>query len=237
MENHISVQLIQFGRSILLGIALGLLYDLFRAFRLRHSRAAGLWDVLYCLTALTFVFLFLLRCTEGQLRFYMLLGIAGGGGLHFCCFSRILRPLWDFWVENLTVYVRILSIPERLSVRFCNFFSRRCKYLFYFAGKCYTIKKTGGFSGSVIHKRGGGHGAQTEKEKNKGRVLYETPASAPAGSSELAVAQSADRTAGRQNPPGETSRAGRRKKAGKPNSSGGNRLQRKQRRNGANRKK
>ena len=37
MENYISSQLLVFGQSILLGLSVGLLYDLLRAFRLRLS--------------------------------------------------------------------------------------------------------------------------------------------------------------------------------------------------------
>ena len=44
MENHISQQLLVFVQSILLGLAIGSLYDLLRPFRLRLPRVAPLLD-------------------------------------------------------------------------------------------------------------------------------------------------------------------------------------------------
>ena len=50
MESTVSQQLLAFGWSILLGLAVGLLYDLLRPFRLRLPRLTAVLDLLYCLT-------------------------------------------------------------------------------------------------------------------------------------------------------------------------------------------
>ena len=44
MTNEISHQLLVFGQSILLGLSIGLLYDLLRPFRLRLPRLTGLLE-------------------------------------------------------------------------------------------------------------------------------------------------------------------------------------------------
>ena len=94
MKNEISVQLLTFGQSILLGGGIALLYDLLRPLRLRHPRLTWLTDGAYCLTALLTVFLFLLRRVEGVPRLYVLLGLLGGGMLFFGLLSALLRPVW-----------------------------------------------------------------------------------------------------------------------------------------------
>lgn len=165
MENHISAQLALFGQSVLLGLAAGFLYDLLRAFRMRRRELTWLLDLLYCFLTLTAAFLFLLRCGEGELRLYALLGAAGGGIIYFGTLSEWFRSIWRFWVENLTVFLRILFLPGLWLIKLCTFFRKMCKNLFYFTEKCYTMRKiTGGFNRPVFRK-GGGKRGQAHKEK------------------------------------------------------------------------
>ena len=118
MRNHISVQLVIFGQSVLLGMGTALLYDLLRPLRLRHPRLTFLTDGAYCAVALTAIFLFLLRQVEGVLRLYVLLGLAGGGTLHFTLLSPVLRPVWDFWADTLSLCFHLMAVPVRRMVRF-----------------------------------------------------------------------------------------------------------------------
>ena len=60
MENHISQQLLVFVQSILLGLAIGSLYDLLRPFRLRLPRVAPLLDGVYALAVGAGCFRFIL---------------------------------------------------------------------------------------------------------------------------------------------------------------------------------
>ena len=78
MEIYISQQLQLFGQSILLGAAAGLLYDLLRALRQRCPRVTGLLDAVYCAALCCALFFFTLRCSDGLLRGYVLLGALGG---------------------------------------------------------------------------------------------------------------------------------------------------------------
>ena len=142
MENHISAQLVMFGQSILLGLAVGLLYDLLRPVRLRVPWLAGFLDSLYCLAAAAAVFLFTIRQAEGQLRLYVLLGILGGGALFFGLFSAPLRPVWDFWADAAGDLLRLLAIPGRGLLAVCKKMWKAEKNLFYFCKKYYTIEST-----------------------------------------------------------------------------------------------
>jgi hypothetical protein len=120
MGNHIASQLLLFGQSVLLGAALGVVYDLLRPLRHRRPRAAGICDGAYCLCALAAVFRFVLRRAAGELRLYMLVGIAGGAALFFCLFSLSLRPVWDFWADTLAFLLRMLARPACLGAAFCK---------------------------------------------------------------------------------------------------------------------
>ena len=87
MGFQIADQLRPFLLAVLLGLGAGLWYDLLRAVRLRLPRLTGAADLLYCLTAGTALFLFVLRQAEGQLRGFVLLGAGGGCILFFTLFS------------------------------------------------------------------------------------------------------------------------------------------------------
>ena len=81
----------------LFGVALGLFYDLLRAFRV-HFRlkrmGTGLLDGLFCLAALVGFLLMMLRHTDGRLRGYLALGLAVGFSLYRKTLSRwVLRLL------------------------------------------------------------------------------------------------------------------------------------------------
>ena len=78
MEIQITEQLRSFLLAILLGMAVGVVYDLMRAVRLRHPRLTAVLDLGCCLFAAGGLFLFLMRQTDGQLRGYILLGAVGG---------------------------------------------------------------------------------------------------------------------------------------------------------------
>ena len=148
-------QLLIFGQSILLGLSVGLFYDLLRAFRLRLPRITSWLDALYCLAAGGSVFLFLLRRSSGELRGFVLLGIAGGCALFFSAFSQPLRPLWAFWTETLAWLARLLALPVLWTRQLCKKIAFCGKNLFYFWRKCFTIEIDG--HRNVLTRGGGGH--------------------------------------------------------------------------------
>lgn len=80
---HLAEQTLFFLQAILLGAALGLLYDGFRITRLAVKTPDGVVfaeDVLFFALCAVSTFLFLMRTIDGQLRFFILLG-AGLGAL------------------------------------------------------------------------------------------------------------------------------------------------------------
>lgn len=142
MENYVSQQLITFLRSGLLGLVCGVVYDLLRALRLRRVRSRALThslDVVYVVSVLLALFLFMLRQGQGELRLYMLLAIFLGIVLYFCAFSGILRPIWRFWAETFAAFLSLLWKPAALTLWLGKKFQIYIKKLFYFWCKYATI--------------------------------------------------------------------------------------------------
>ena len=98
-----SQQLLFCLRFGLLGLALGVFYDVLRAvrthFRLRRW-GTGLLDMLFCLIGLLGFLLLMLRGTDGRLRLYLLLGLGGGFLLYRETVSVYLLRLL-LWVLHL----------------------------------------------------------------------------------------------------------------------------------------
>ena len=113
MGADVSLRLLVCLQAGLLGMTLGLLYDVLRAFRLRLRRLTGVLDILYCILAGTAVFLFTLYRARGQMSLLLLLGLAGGAAVFFRFLSRPLQPVWTFWVDTLAFLLHLIAIPLR----------------------------------------------------------------------------------------------------------------------------
>lgn len=135
-------------RSVLLGWGLGLLYDLLRALRrrCRQNALSATLDALYGLMLFLLVFLFTLQVGGGELRVFLLAGLALGLLLFFSLCSTPLRPIWDLWVDMALRFLRLLTLPLRLFLRYLKFSLHRLKKLFLFFRRCYIISfcKQGG---------------------------------------------------------------------------------------------
>lgn len=77
MNEMLKMQLIIFGSSCVLGIALGFMYDLFRIIRMIiNPKNIGIFiqDVIYFILSGIITFLFVLCFNNGESRFYILAG-------------------------------------------------------------------------------------------------------------------------------------------------------------------
>jgi len=108
MVHPISEQLALFLRAVALGAVLGLLYDLFRTLRTLGGKLwGGLLDVLFCLTAASSLFFFVMA-GDGEMRIFVVLGTAGGMLLFLCLAGPLLRPVWRFWLSVILFPVRLV---------------------------------------------------------------------------------------------------------------------------------
>lgn len=95
-------------RCACFGAAAGLLYDLFQALRLHFrwkKRGTALADGLFWLTVLPGFLLFFLHATDGRLRFYLLLGLAGGA----FAYRRTLSPAVVWLLKKILAGVSWLT--------------------------------------------------------------------------------------------------------------------------------
>ncbi|MBQ9459787.1 MAG: hypothetical protein IJU66_07645 [Oscillospiraceae bacterium] len=128
--------------SVLLGMALALLYDLLRALRLRRRKDrafTGALDAAYCLALALSGLAFALRLGGGELRLYTLLAASAGAAVFFALLSPLLRPLWDFWARTLFELLRLLRLPLRAARRAQRKLHKTVKRYFLFYRRSYII--------------------------------------------------------------------------------------------------
>lgn len=153
LGNYISEQLAMFLRAILLGMSLGLVYDLFRTLRRLGGRVlGGALDGIYCVLAVGSLFFFVMA-GDGEMRLFVPAGALGGGVLFFCLLSRPLRPVWDFWLD-------VFLSPVRTAAGVGKKGGRRAKKLFSFGRRWVTI--------NILHPLGRRQSRAQEGEETMG---------------------------------------------------------------------
>ncbi len=169
MENYVAGQLECLGQVLLLGLVGGVAYDLLRAVRLqwRHRWLTHVSDALYAVAMGLAVFLFAMGRGQGELRLYMLGGIAVGGAVYFAVFSCLIRPLWEFWTETVAALAGFLWRPVAWIVEFIKKAVCSAKKYFYFWKKYATIKMYSSNYGKPGNTTRGGHrNEKRQKRKN-----------------------------------------------------------------------
>ncbi|MBQ9647810.1 MAG: hypothetical protein IJV43_05555 [Oscillospiraceae bacterium] len=142
MGTVIGEQVRTLAASVLLGMALALLYDLLRALRLRRRKSRRFTDALdgvYCLALVLSGAVFALRIGNGELRLYTLAAAAAGAAVFFGALSPLLRPLWDFWARVLFELLRLLRLPLRALQNFQRNLHKTAKRLFLFCRRSFII--------------------------------------------------------------------------------------------------
>lgn len=130
MSISLSGQLFSLAMGLLLGVGVGLLYDMLRQLRLAcplRCLAEGL-DLLFWLLACLTLFFCGVRFGGGQVRLYMALWLSLGGTAYFAVLSRLARQLLAILVGFL-----LFSWLRGHIFQGCeNFFE---KSLFFFSGR------------------------------------------------------------------------------------------------------
>ncbi|MBC7343101.1 MAG: spore cortex biosynthesis protein YabQ [Clostridia bacterium] len=110
------IQLAIFSSTVALGVVMGAFYDLFRTWHLlAHPRRwqIHLGDFIYWFITTLGVFFGLLLTNWGELRFFMLLGLALGAGLYFRWLSRWMLGLFTGIARLILRILAILILPLR----------------------------------------------------------------------------------------------------------------------------
>lgn len=129
-----------FGISVVVGMALFLLYDFFRILR-RIVKHSILWisieDIIYWLICTVTVFLLLYHENDGRIRGYALGGILIGMGIYYLLLSRFFVKI------NVFIIKKILGIIKKiLSVIFGPFIKYGRKILVFIRKQLKKLWKT-----------------------------------------------------------------------------------------------
>ena len=114
MEIHIKEQLIIFLQSIVCGFFLGVVYEAFRTLHKIHKNSAVLMffeDVIYAIISALITFLFIMAVNKGEIRAYILIGIAIGFLSYYQTLGRILNKLFELVFRCVSNVVKKLFAP------------------------------------------------------------------------------------------------------------------------------
>lgn len=131
MQVSINTQTVVFAMSILLGVLLGIFYDVLRFMRTRTCASVvkvAFFDSIFWIVVALSVFVFIINKAHAQSRIYLLIGMLLGSVLYFITFSPLLFEILDFIVETL---MKILSFFSKISKRIICILSK-VKKLFKF---------------------------------------------------------------------------------------------------------
>lgn len=110
----VSGQLQVFGLAVLLGVGLGLVYEVFRLLRLAFSSqktVVFVQDVLFSLTALISTFVFVVAVNEGQLRFFLLIGELCGFMVYYFTLGALIFRLSSLIIGTVRKILSFLFSP------------------------------------------------------------------------------------------------------------------------------
>ena len=120
----LEIQFLTFGYSCLLGVILGIIYDIFRILRMIiNSKSITMFvqDVIYFVISGIITFVFVLEFNSGESRFYILAGEAVGWILyHITVGESVYRCSWRIsqWVKNKIR--KFYNKTQKIFVKFAN---------------------------------------------------------------------------------------------------------------------
>ena len=170
MELPVSEQLLQAASALLLGGALGLLYDVFRALR-RLAGLEALWDLLFWLCALPALFTLGLA-GPGGLRLFVLFAALLGAAVYFLVLSPAVLKGLLFCLGLVMSALRWCAYPITLlgqPVKKMAFFLRN---VFKKMKKWFTIKKTVRLARRQARKRRPTVAGENKNETKKSTYYY-----------------------------------------------------------------
>lgn len=113
MINSVSAQTAEFLYSALLGIYLGVLFDVIRTVRAympRNRLVTAIFDVLFWLIAVISLLGFVMTVSGGKMRWYVLAGAFCGGFVYMAALSEII---YKIFVSVIAVMRKILQLMTR----------------------------------------------------------------------------------------------------------------------------
>jgi len=103
--------------TVYVGLLLGIIYDIYRAFRMitKPGRVLlAIFDLLFWILAALFSFIMLFKVNGGEIRFYAFIGLALGWGIYTLVVGSILVK---FLVKVYEIVSNIILWPIRMIKR------------------------------------------------------------------------------------------------------------------------
>ncbi|EEG76631.1 spore cortex biosynthesis protein YabQ [Dethiobacter alkaliphilus] len=119
-DAFIAQQVHTFALTIMLGLLIGLGYDMLRAVKrfIRFSRGMQfIVDFLFWLSVTVMVFLALLASNWGEVRMYVFIGLGTGGIFYTLILSRFCHSLMVSILERIIACWRFVTRPIRAAFR------------------------------------------------------------------------------------------------------------------------
>lgn len=129
MEISVSAQAALLAGALLLGAAVGLLYDFFRILRVRIplKLLGALLDLVFWLAVTAALFVYAVAAGDGAVRIYLVLGVLGGATVYFLLLSRWALKLGYLLADFLGVLWRLAILPVVAAGRLCKKIRKRAK--------------------------------------------------------------------------------------------------------------
>ena len=122
-----------FGGAVLLGGAVGVLYDMFRVIRVRIGlRAVGaVLDLLFWTAATAALFVYAVTAGDGEVRVYMILGVLAGAAVYFALLSRWILRLGYLAADFVGLVWGIVTLPLRAILLLYKKIGKKAKKFFH----------------------------------------------------------------------------------------------------------
>jgi spore cortex biosynthesis protein YabQ len=120
MSHSNSMELTIFLGLTALGMAIGILWDVFRVIGKKWSLPRAIiciFDTIFWIVVTIVVFLTLMYLNDGAIRFFEFLGMIIGLILYFSTFSRVFRKFFLIIINILTKICIILLTPVKIFLR------------------------------------------------------------------------------------------------------------------------
>ena len=153
-------------QALLLGGAMGVVYDLFRVLRVRVKAPllGPLLDLLFWLAAVAALFLWSQDAWGGRVRVYGAVFCLTGGGLYFWAVSPWLLKLGYLAADLMAALLGILTFPLGLAGAILKKIRKLIKNIFLSGAKWYKIKSLTGQLDMAARRRA----AREEGEDGRG---------------------------------------------------------------------
>lgn len=144
MEISVAGQAAVFTGAVVLGLGVGLLYDLMRLLRryIRLPLLGSVLDLLFWSITTAALFYFVIAVGDGKVRIYVLLAVLGGAAAYFFALSEWILSLGDLLADGMVALFRCVLFPIQLVGQIIKKIRKKLKNLFLYQRKWYKIKAT-----------------------------------------------------------------------------------------------